>query len=170
MIEDDKFIFFYDGIYSQWSSTPFYDIVGQPYTCAEQYMMACKAATFNDTESYEAIMATDMPNEQKAIGRKVKGFDKEVWEKDALTNVVAGNYFKFTQHEGLYNDLKASGNKVIVEASPTDKVWGIGMGEHDEGIDDPDNWDGSNWLGIAIMRVRLILFRQAPFDKKFLIP
>ena len=131
-------------------------------------MMAHKAMTFGDDEIYTKVMNTDKPNEHKALGRQVKNFDINIWKVEAIDIVVAGSYFKFTQNRGLYDMLKGTGNKVLVEASPTDKLWGIGMGENDENIWDSENWDGRNWLGISIMRVRMMLFDQVPFDIKYM--
>lgn len=167
---NEDFTFFYGGIYSQWAMFGFFDFENKYYNCAEQFMMCQKAEMFGDYQAYNEIMATDMPNEQKAIGRRIKDFDKEEWEEDALAYVTAGNYLKFTQSEYLYQELKNSGNSVLVEASPTDVVWGVGLGEFDPLVLNPDNWRGKNWLGIAIMRVRERLFNQSPFDSKYMRP
>ena len=159
MIHDkNEYLFFWNGIYSQWYPSTFYDFSGKEYNCAEQYMMAEKARLFGDDNILEEIMATPLPNEQKALGKKVKRFDLETWQMFAVDIVTKGNYFKFTQNELLFAELQMTGTRHIVEASPHDPVWGIGIGEDFNGIEDQSNWQGTNWLGIAIMRVRVMLF------------
>jgi ribA/ribD-fused uncharacterized protein len=153
----DNYLFFWDGIYSQWYPSDFYDFSGRHYNCAEQYMMASKAATFNDLEMFERIMKSNHPAEQKALGREVKHFNVVEWENVAIDIVTFGNYLKFTQNKDLYEALESTGNKEIIEASPEDRIWGIGLAEDDPDILDRNKW-GKNWLGICIMRTRLMLF------------
>lgn len=148
----DKYVFFYGSPFSQWYK---YRILvdGVSYSCAEQYMMAMKAFYFADRESYDAIMATEDPAKQKAIGRKVRGFDVAKWSAVSREYVYKANYAKF-KNEPLRTFLLKTGDKEIVEASPTDKVWGIGLAEEDDRILDKNNWQGLNWLGECIMRAR----------------
>jgi adenine phosphoribosyltransferase len=117
-------------------------------------MMAKKAMLFNDVESYNMIMYADNPRDQKAFGRRVKGFDKDKWEAVCREYVYEGNYAKFTQNPKMCEELLSSGNLEIVEASPEDKIWGIGLHESDPRVHDKSQWQGTNWLGEAIMRVR----------------
>jgi ribA/ribD-fused uncharacterized protein len=149
----DKFIFFWGGTYSQWCPSTF-TIDGVEYNCAEQYMMAKKALMFNDFDAYREIMLEKNPATQKAIGKTVRGFDKEKWEKYCLDIVTDGNYAKFTQNPEMKKELLGSGNREIVEASPEDRIWGIGLHESNPDVLDKSKWRGTNWLGIAIMRVR----------------
>ena len=149
----DKFIFFWGGTYSQWCPSKFV-IDGVEYSSAEQYMMAKKALLFNDTEAYNKILATRRPYEQKAHGRKVKGFDKDKWEEICRDVVYKANLAKFTQNPEMKAELLASGDREIVEASPKDKIWGIGMDVNHPDILDKSKWQGTNWLGIEIMKVR----------------
>jgi ribA/ribD-fused uncharacterized protein len=149
----ENFVFFWGGTYSQWMPSVF-KIDGVEYNCAEQYMMAKKALLFNDFESLAKIMGTTDPREQKALGKKVKGFDKELWETYCRKYVYDGNYAKFTQNPKMLKELMDTGNKEIVEASPEDKIWGIGMHSSDPDILDKTKWKGTNWLGMAIMEVR----------------
>lgn len=146
-------IFFYGGIYSQWYHSPI-TIDGALYNCAEQYMMARKALLFDDREVYHAIMRTNNPSEQKALGRSVRKFDIDKWNTICKEVVYTANLAKFTQHPYLYDALMATGDAELVEASPTDVVWGIGLSESSPLIHDRANWRGTNWLGEAIMRVR----------------
>jgi ribA/ribD-fused uncharacterized protein len=149
----DKGIYFWSGIYSQWS-TSIFKIDEQNYSSAEQYMMYKKAMLFEDEEVANAIMRTNNPREQKALGRKVRDFDGDVWNRVCRDYVYEANYAKFTQDETLLKQLMETGDKEIVEASPKDKIWGIGLHYDDERIHDKSQWQGKNWLGEAIMRVR----------------
>jgi ribA/ribD-fused uncharacterized protein len=152
----ENFIMFWGGTYSQWCPSKF-TIDGVEYNCAEQYMMAKKALLFDDVESYNMIMYADNPRDQKAFGRRVKGFDKDKWEAVCRKYVYDANYAKFTQNPKMLEELMATGDKEIVEASPEDKIWGIGLHESDPLAWDKSTWQGTNWLGEAIMQVRKTL-------------
>lgn len=155
----DKYIFFYGGIFSQWAMREMV-IDNVKYNCCEQYMMAEKARLFDDDDAFEKIMKATNPATQKALGRKVKNFDKDKWEKIARETVETANYAKFTQHEDLQRILLDTEEKIIVEASPYDCIWGVGLRATDKKILDPANWRGTNWLGEAIMGVRDALMIQ----------
>jgi ribA/ribD-fused uncharacterized protein len=120
-------------------------------------MMAKKALAFKDMEAYQEIMATSGPKEQKAIGRRVKNFNAEVWSVISREVVYQANYAKFTQNPHMREELMATGDLEIVEASPEDKIWGIGLHETNPRAWDKSTWQGTNWLGEAIMRVRQTL-------------
>lgn len=149
----NAFLFFWDGWPSQWHPSPFI-LDGVRYNCCEQFMMAEKARLFRDSEAEEAIMASSSPRDQKAFGRKVRGFDAHAWDRVCREVVYRGNLAKFEQIPNLKNELLASGSRTIVEASPTDSIWGIGLAKEDPRALDPAQWRGTNWLGIAIMQVR----------------
>jgi ribA/ribD-fused uncharacterized protein len=149
----DNYVFFWGGTMSQWCPS-FFIIDGVEYNCTEQYMMAKKALMFNDFDAYREIMLEEEPATQKAIGKTVIGFNKEKWEKYCIDIVTDGNYAKFTQNPKMKEELLASGDREIVEASPEDKIWGIGLHETNPYVLDKSKWQGTNWLGIAIMRVR----------------
>lgn len=155
----NKYVFFWNGIYSQWYQASM-TIDGVLYNCCEQYMMHQKALLFNDIETAEKIMLTSHPRDQKELGRQVKNFDKNLWDKVNLQIVYKANYAKFTQNEDLKKQLLETGNKLLVEASPYDQIWGIGMGEEEEGINNPMNWKGQNLLGWAITLVKQELQNQ----------
>ena len=159
MIVTDKYVFFYGGICSQWYPSKF-TIDGIEYNCAEQYMMAKKAELFGDKEHYDLIMDTDDPSWQKAFGRAVKNFDKKKWEEVAKKHVYDANYAKFDQNIDLLAELISYGDREIVEASPTDRIWGIGLGLNNKNIYDRRLWDGTNWLGEVIMKVRVSLLKK----------
>lgn len=154
----NKYVFFWGGTYSQWCPSIFI-IDGVEYNCAEQYMMAKKALMFNDFDAYREIMLEKNPATQKAIGKKVRGFNKEKWETYCRQIVTDGNFAKFTQNPEMKEELLATGNREIVEASPEDTIWGIGMHESHPDILDKSKWKGTNWLGEAIMDVREMVLR-----------
>ena len=149
----NKYVFFWDGIYSQWYPAEM-EIDEIKYRCCEQYMMHQKALLFGDTETAEKILLTSHPKDQKALGRQVKGFEKVKWDQVCLSVVYKGNLAKFSQNEDLKQELLASENKLLVEASPVDFIWGIGLHETAIGVEDPINWKGLNLLGWSITLVK----------------
>lgn len=150
---DEKFTFFWGGPFSQWWDSPF-TADGVKYSCAEQYMMAGKATMFEDYETLAAIMKTGSPREQKALGRQVKNFDDEQWRMHARDVVFRGNILKFSQDTELKNILLETVGTTLVEASPHDKLWGIGLGEDDPLAHNRATWQGENWLGEVLNKVR----------------
>ncbi len=149
----EKFTFFWNGPFSQWEEAEF-EIDDVTYNCAEQYMMAMKAKMFDDLDTLDRIMEAEWPREQKKLGRQVKGFDVERWNTRAREIVYEGNYAKFTQNPHLLEKLMATKGTTLVEASPEDCIWGIGMAEGEPGIEDRDNWRGTNWLGEVLTGLR----------------
>ena len=148
--------FFYGGIFSQFFPCTFTEM-GVTYNSAEQYMMAQKALLFDDIKTYDKIMSLSNPSKIKALGRLVKNFNQEIWDKHKEDIVFNGNLLKFSQNKKLCKQLLATGDKEIVEASPTDTIWGIGLAETDPDIYDKSKWRGTNLLGKAIMKVRDVL-------------
>ncbi|KAH0792233.1 NADAR family protein [Histomonas meleagridis] len=138
---------------SQWWPSSF-EIEGHTYNCMEQYMMAEKARIFGDEEIRREILSNADPKRIKALGRKVKNFDGKKWDEYKNLIVVNGNYFKFSQNPDLHDFLKSTGDKVLVEASPYDKIWGIGIDQSKPEASDPFRWRGTNLLGFNLMRVR----------------
>lgn len=159
MKRSNGFVLFWGGPFSQWYP---HDMViqGVTYNCCEQYMMAQKALTFNDSESHGHIMATKDPRKQKALGRQVKNFSAPIWDKVSRDIVFQANLAKFSDPE-LKAYLMSFGQEEIVEASPYDKIWGIGLGEDDPRALDKSQWQGLNWLGEALMQVRETFRSQA---------
>ena len=151
--ERGGFVFFWNDWPSQWHPAPF-TLDGATYTCCEQYMMAEKARLFGDARTRRKILATDSPREHKALGRQVQGFDEARWTAACREIVYRANLAKFTQNEDLRALLLATGSKTLVEASPTDRIWGIGLAAEDPRATDRSAWRGKNWLGEALMRVR----------------
>lgn len=144
---------------SQWWRCSF-TVDGVAYSCAEQYMMAEKARMFGDQDMLEKIMEADEPKEMKACGRAVRHFQKEVWDEACYDLVRKGNTAKFSQNPRLWDFLKSTKNKILVEASPRDRIWGIGMGKSDPGAECPLKWKGSNLLGFALTQTRDLLLEE----------
>ena len=153
MRQTDEFYFFWGGEFSQWAK---YDMTidGVTYGTCEQYMMAEKARLMGDHEMASRIAAASSPRKQKELGRQVQNFDQKLWDEHKEDVVYRGNIAKFTQHAELKDLLLATGTRTIVEASPDDCVWGIGLAEDDPRALDPEKWRGLNLLGKAIMKVR----------------
>lgn len=150
----EEFTFFWnDDPFSQWSRIGF-TIDDQHYNCAEQWMMACKARHFDDEKTEKEIMQAKTPKEQKALGRKVKNFQKHEWERVAKDYVYQGNKAKFTQHPKHRATLLATKGTTLVEASPYDTIWGIGLKASDPDAKCRSTWKGSNWLGEVLTKLR----------------
>ena len=168
-IEKEKYIFFWShkkiegkltkSCFSQWYDCSFV-VNGIKYYTAEQYMMSQKALLFNDKETNNIIMKEKDPRTYKKLGRLVKNFSPEIWDKNKFEIVVNGNIAKFSQNEDLKQFLLNTKDKILVEASPHDKIWGIGMDENDKDILNPTKWKGENLLGKALMKTRDCLKKQ----------
>ena len=124
------------------------------YWCTEQYMMAKKAELFGDSRIYAKIMSSDNQREIKALGRQISGFDEHIWCQNRERIVYEGNYAKFTQNDKLMNYLIKQKDKILVEASPYDRIWGVGLSAEDNAILNPNYWQGQNLLGFVLMQVR----------------
>lgn len=148
-----------DSAFSQWWPCDF-SVDGVRYSTAEQYMMAEKARLFGDGDALLAILDSSNPQTCKSLGRSVRNFDEGEWERHRYGIVVAGNMAKFGQDAALRDHLLSTGNDVLVEASPYDRVWGIGLARDDERAQHPRTWRGLNLLGFALCRVRRLLRSQ----------
>ncbi len=151
----EEYYFFYETKhpFSQWHKSEF-KIDNLTFNSAEQYMMYGKSKLFNDNEVAEKIMNTKNVREQKYLGREVKNFDLEIWNQNALDIVYKGNKAKFEQNPECLNLLLSTKGKTIVEASPYDNVWGIGLPSDNEDSQNPLKWKGTNWLGIVLTELR----------------
>ncbi len=127
---------------------------GLLYPTAEHWMMAEKARLFGDEESEAEILEARDPKTAKALGRSVRGFDGEVWDEHCREIVTRGNVEKFGQNEALRKFLLGTAGAVLVEASPYDRIWGIGLRQSDKHASNPVEWRGTNLLGFALMDVR----------------
>ncbi|MGD1841095.1 MAG: NADAR family protein [Thermonemataceae bacterium] len=142
--------------FSQWYPAPF-TVEQVTYKTTEHWMMARKAALFNDADIEAQILQVDQPGKAKAIGRKVKAFEPTVWDAHKYEIVVKGNFHKFSQNPPLKTFLLNTQSRILVEASPVDRIWGIGMAQDHQDIEVPSRWKGQNLLGFALMEVRDLL-------------
>ncbi|MBB3639156.1 NADAR family protein [Variovorax atrisoli] len=145
--------------FSQWFEAAF-KVDGVSYRTAEHFMMAGKARLFGDDEVYERILAARTPAEAKKLGREIRGFDEAAWVAARLDIVTQGNIAKFSQNAELGAFLLGTGHQVLVEASPVDPIWGIGLAANDPLAQDPREWKGLNLLGFALMAAREVLRQQ----------
>ena len=142
---------------SQWYDSAF-ELEGNHFKTAEHYMMYHKALLFKDYSAAKKVLTSNNPGEAKAIGRQVIGFEQQQWNARCFDIVVSGNIAKFSQHKELKTFLINTGNRIIVEASPVDRIWGIGLAKDDPGCENPYLWKGANLLGFALMEARDQLF------------
>jgi hypothetical protein len=153
MITTDKHILFWDGIYSNWHPAEI-EYKGHKFANTEQAFMWEKALYFKDFETADKILKTPSPSENKKLGRQVKGFDSKVWMKVCFDIMFDVNMAKYTQIERFGKELIASGEKTLIEASPYDEIWGIGLGEIEALKVPEEQWPGMNLLGKVLMTVR----------------
>ena len=139
--------------FSQWYNSPF-TVNEVTYKTAEHWMMAQKAMLFNDLKTFEQIILCEKPGEAKALGRQVVGYDDLVWDEAKYDIVKLGNIHKFNQNKVPGEFLLSSNNRVLVEASPVDRIWGAGISKESKHIDNLYAWPGLNLLGFALMEVR----------------
>jgi ribA/ribD-fused uncharacterized protein len=149
-----------DACFSQWWAGDFV-VDGLTYGTAEHWMMASKARLFGDDEVAAEILAAHDPSVVKALGRKVRGFDEDTWKRHRLDLVTEGNVAKFSQDAALRAHLLSTGDAVLVEASPLDRIWGIGLASDHPDASEPRRWKGLNLLGFALMRARARLAAEA---------
>jgi ribA/ribD-fused uncharacterized protein len=145
---------------SQWWPAPF-EVDGTRYPTAEHFMMAEKARLFGDADAAARILATADPSKAKGLGRKVRGYDDATWSAHRYAIVVRGNLAKFGHNPALAAFLTHLREDVLVEASPVDAIWGIGLAEKDLDARDPERWRGLNLLGFALTEVREHLRNRA---------
>ena len=154
-----KYLFFWGhrtpgpGYLSQWWPSPF-TVEGVTYATAEHYMMAEKARLFGDEETAAAVIAAAHPRRAKDLGRRVRNFNEPTWQANRVAIVTRGNEAKFAQNKDLRDYLLGTRNRILVEASPLDRVWGIGLPADDPRAEDVTAWQGRNLLGFALMTTR----------------
>lgn len=162
-----KFLFFWGhqaekdgsigkGCLSQWWPCTF-EVDGMEYRSAEHWMMAQKAMLFGDIEIFQQICAANSPAEAKKLGRMVRNYQDDTWLAHRYEIVETGNWHKFSQNKALKAYLIQTKQRVLVEASPVDAIWGIGMAADHPNIHEPSSWQGLNLLGFALMEVRDLL-------------
>ncbi len=159
-----KYVFFWGGkrregeevgreCLSQWYDAGF-EVSRTWYATTEHWMMAQKARLFEDDEMLQQILDAPNPGKAKALGRKVRGFVESVWHEHRFELVTQGNVHKFDQNPELLDFLLDTGDRVLMEASPRDRIWGVGLGEGNAAVREPHRWRGLNLLGFALMEAR----------------
>lgn len=138
---------------SQWYHAPFKSNE-YAFNTTEHYMMSRKALLFRDKETFIKIIKANTPGEAKSLGRQVKNFNEAIWNEHKFDIVVKGNLLKFSQNQALQDYLISTNDSILVEASPYDRIWGIGLDENSPHVNDPFRWNGQNLLGFALMEVR----------------
>ncbi|WP_409494238.1 NADAR family protein [Amycolatopsis sp. cmx-11-12] len=162
-----KFLFFWghrprrDGTigpecFSQWWPARF-TVDGETFPTAEHYMMWRKATLFDDADNAARILKARHPREAKALGREVRGFQQCCWEDERYGIVRDASIAKFGQHTELRDFLLGTKNRVLVEASPLDAVWGIGLAADHPHVENAERWCGLNLLGFALGDARVAL-------------
>jgi len=139
--------------FSQWWQAPFV-VEAVSYNTAEHWMMAQKALLFQDHHTFQKILAAKSPGEAKTLGRQVQHFDEVTWQAKRCEIVLQGCLHKFGQHANLLSFLLTTKNRILVEASPVDRIWGIGLAADSERAGNPKHWNGLNLLGFALMEAR----------------
>lgn len=154
-MSEEKFTFFFreESPFSQWHRASFV-LDGQTFNCCEQAMMYKKAVLFGDLESASLILRSTKPYEQKMLGRKVKGFVERIWKENCKNIVYEINHAKFTQNPGLLKQLMDTQGTTLAEASPYDRVWGIGLKANDPRAKVRSQWLGTNLLGEILTQLR----------------
>ncbi len=152
-------VYFWGGPLSQWFKAPFRAQLeaatgDNTFHCSEQFLMAAKARLFGDDEAFERIMRSGNAKRIKALGREVRGFDAAAWNDAVPELLVRGNLAKFAQNAELLAYLRSTTGKRLVEGSPVDRIYGVGLAFDDPLIEDEANWLGRNLLGNALETVR----------------
>jgi len=142
---------------SQWFPAAF-TIDGVEYATAEHFMMAEKARLFRDEDALALILKAKTPSEAKKLGRAVRNYEDLAWGRARSLAVVKGNVAKFDQAPERRELLRSTGDAILVEAAPRDRIWGIGMGRSNPDARDPTKWRGQNLLGFALVEARRQLF------------
>ena len=165
----DNNVFFYKNFLSQWHRSDFYDIqTGIIFPYAEKYMMFYKALLFNDLEIADLILKAEHPREDQKLGRLINNFKQPIWDKYKINIVYNANIYKFSQNPLLMKKILAfEDNVLFVEASPTDLVWGIGLDENDENLNDKTKWRGENNLGEVLTVVKFHLTHRHYTEPKY---
>jgi hypothetical protein len=155
----DGYALFWNEWPSNWTYSPFI-LDGHKYNCVEQYFMAEKARLFKDDQALRMIIKAIDPADQKRYGKGVKGFDERKWSSVCFDVMLRGNLEKYKQNPKLCEKLLDTGNLGMVEASPKDKIWGIGMDKNHVNATKPSRWLGKNLLGKVLDQVRTMIRQE----------
>ena len=166
LIKPNDYVFFWAGPFSNFYSANYtYKYINKAtekrlifkFTCSEQGYMWEKAVTFDDLDTAKKILNCNGPKQAKALGRLVKNFDQETWDQRKEDVMYKHCFEKFTQNEDLKKMILDTENRTLVEASPYDKVWGIGLFSTKAKQIPKEQWPGLNLLGKTLMKVRTII-------------
>lgn len=145
------------GCFSNWYPSPF-ELNGVLYHTTEHYLMYQKALLMGDVKIGEAILNTNNAKKVKALGRRVKNFSEILWCQNREKIMYDGILAKCKAHPNIAETLLKTGDRTIVEASPYDRIWGVGISERD--AKNGKKINGLNLLGKTLMRVRETLKAQ----------
>ncbi|KAF6842242.1 hypothetical protein CMUS01_03307 [Colletotrichum musicola] len=161
-----------EGYLSQWwTSHPFTSHASSPssppmtFKTAEHYMMHAKALLFSDPEVALDILKASHPRQVKSLGRRVRNFEEEQWNEERERIVREGNLLKFRASDELRQKLLDTGERELVEASPMDRIWGIGFSPERAPGSDRRRW-GLNLLGKVLMEVRAVLREEEEEERE----
>ena len=169
LIETPDLVLFWGGPLSNFYEAPYQVVLGDGRTvtmnCTEKHFMYIKAMTFGDKVMAEKILLAPTPGKAKALGRKVQGYDDNVWSEVRYNVMLEVNLLKYRNNAEVRDILlkKNWRNKHFVEASPYDKIWGIGLNMDDPKSHDPNQWEGQNLLGKCLDEVREILLEEEAY-------
>lgn len=167
MRETNTHIYFFsrDDIFSNFAVTPFlyekksddmFGVRGESvfFQCSEQGYMYEKCLFFNRFGMAKNCIDVTDPRDVKRIGRSIPNFNDERWNEVSFDKMYDVLMCKFSNNKEAKEELINSGNKILVEASPYDKIWGCGIGVDDDDVLQEENWTGENRLGEVLMKVR----------------
>ena len=157
MSEQFEFFWKSSSPFSNFFKCSFVDLNGVVYSSTEQYVMYKKAILFNDDISAKLILNSNNPRFAKDQGRKVTNFNQKTWVNNRELIMFQGNILKFTQNDKLKKIMLNVNNRKFVEASPYDKIWGVGMSTNNKLINDPKNWKGLNLLGVCLTKEKEVI-------------
>jgi ribA/ribD-fused uncharacterized protein len=168
MKETDKFVFFCAASEHMSNFHPAKFIADDhEFSCAAQYIMYRKAVLFDDRATGQALLGATIPADIKSLGHQVTNFNNDAWFEAREQIAYDAVYLKYSQNPDLCAQLLSTGDKHLVEANAEDKLWGVGLAETDDRIEDPTKWLGQNILGSALMQARCALRKQSTEDVKF---
>ena len=158
MIITDTHVYFYGGTFSNWVcdhpiSVECNDGIFREFQTSEHAFMYIKAETFNQPDLARLILNSGNPAYAKQLGRDIPNFDAKLWAEVSYEAMYRACLAKFTQWEDGKQDMLLCDGKIFVEASPYDRIWGIGLGLDDNRIYDETKWKGTNLLGKVLNQV-----------------
>jgi ribA/ribD-fused uncharacterized protein len=153
--------FFYSSrdSFSNFYPAPF-EYQGIQFSCSEQFFMYAKAKFFKDNIRAQRILNAKTPATMKKNGRLVQNFDPTIWDQHKENIMYIAIREKFNQNPTILKKLLKTNNKLLVEASPWDTVWGIGLAKNDPLIHDENNWKGQNLLGKLLTHLKNNTFTE----------